>query len=198
MTERIRKRGRRIAAIRARRGNQDNGDVFETVRLALSAGNGCRMDAYLDHRHLYEGVGGAFLMDTQQWLGVKYGHGGPLFPCQLTHGDVVSATMCRVATGREHFFSQGFHIFPTGTQFSTPLKPFVDNLTEGKAKRLSGNGWCLPAVAAWIICVWSNCMKKPEAQPSYSLTPQGNGNSGLGSDLSADSSSLEGQEPDTD
>ena len=89
------------------------GDPFENLRRSTNAGSAQRLDAYLERRAEFEGVGGAFLMDIQQWPGVRYGQGGPFWPTMLMHGDIVSANNVRVATGKEHFFAQGYNVFNT-------------------------------------------------------------------------------------
>ena len=90
-------------------------DPFENLRRSICTGASLRLDSYLERRDEFEGVGGAFLIDLQQWPGVRHGYGGPFWPCLLTHGDIVSANDARIATGKEHFFSQGYHVFSTGT-----------------------------------------------------------------------------------
>ena len=133
---------------------------MEILRASLPAGAGVRLDAHLERQAELEGIGGAYLFDVQHWPGVKMTPGGPLFPCQLTHGDVVSASKLRTASGMEHLFAQGFHVFETGTGYVSPLLPFFRTLSESQLKRASGNGWSLPAVAAWIVYVWANTIKR--------------------------------------
>ena len=64
----------------------------------------------------------------------------------------------------EHICAQGFHVFDTGAGFKSPLTPFLQSLTDVSCNRLSGNGWCLPVVAAWMLYVWSNCVRREQVQ----------------------------------
>ena len=129
------------------------------------------MDAYTGLRSEYEGVGGAYLADVHQWPGAKTGYGGPFFPVQLTHGDVVSWSKSRVATGMEHLCAQGYHVLPTRSGFMSPLAEYMQSLPEAVVKELSGNGWCLPVLAAWSLYVWAHCIRLPLASPSADLAP---------------------------
>ena len=144
---------------------------WDILRASLPPGAGARLDRYGERRSEFQGIGGAFLADVHQWPGVKWGMGGPLFPCQLTHGDVVSWECQRQALGLEHMFAQGFHVYETGTPFESPLTSFLRDLTDTQVKRLSGNGWCLPCVAAWMVYVWSNCVRRPTADLGHELRP---------------------------
>ena len=92
-----------------------------------------------------------------------------MWPCLLTHGDIISAKLKRKATAKEHWFSQGWHVYPTGTTFMSPLTEFVNSLSENQSKKLSGNGWALPAMAAWVCYVLANSVKKEEPQPRRML-----------------------------
>ena len=126
---------------------------------------------------------GSFLRDVEQWPGQKCGFGGPLFPCQLTHGTVVSFGMQREALAMEHLFVQGWHVYPTGTDFMTPLLPCLLGLKPNQIKHLSGNGWCLPAVASWMVYVWSNTVRRQVVKvPSEITTLQRSSSSERGED----------------
>ena len=135
-------------------------DQWELLLAMLPPGAGARLNAYEDIRPMYEGFGGSFLCDAEQWPGKNSGHGEPLFPCQLTHGDVVSFTMQRVALGLEHMLAQGVHVIDVGTGFESALTPLFQQMPESQLKLLSGNGWCLPCMAAFALYVWSNTVRR--------------------------------------
>ena len=147
-------------------GSDDTTDGFENVRLSVSAGGAIRLNAYLQERDQRQGQDGAYLFDIQHWPGKMNCGGGPLWPCMLTHGEIVSAKFKRRAVGKEHWFAQGWHVYPTGAPFKSVMTEFVDSLTGHQAKKLAGNGWALPAMAAWTCYVLANSVKREEAQPA--------------------------------
>eukprot|EP00972_Heterocapsa_arctica_P106672 15711968-Heterocapsa_arctica.AAC.1 len=115
-------------------------EPWDRLRAAVPAGAGVRLDAYSKLREERQGVGGCFIADVQQWPGVRYGSGGPIWPCMLTHGCLVSWHHQRVATGMEHMAAQGLHVFDTSTGFRSPLCPVLEKMTCAHLKKLSGNG----------------------------------------------------------
>jgi len=130
-----------------------------------------RLQEYSKLRTQYEGIGGAFLADVQQWPGTAVGS-GPLFPTQLTHGSIVSWQHQRLARAMEHVAAQGFHVYPVdGCSFQSPLRPALQEMTESSVKKLSGNGWCLPVLASWMLYVWANCVRKPQDTISREPSP---------------------------
>ena len=136
-------------------------DKWELMLATMPPGAGVRLQAYGEQRSEREGIGGAYLVDAQHWPGKRAGLGGALFPCQLTHGDIVSFAHQRQALGMEHIYAQGLHVFPTvGCPFECPLSDYLRSLKESQQKHLAGNGWCLPAMSAFMVYIWANTARR--------------------------------------
>ena len=137
----------------------------------LPPGAAQRFAKYEQLRPLRQGIeDGCFICDVQQWPDVGCSSYGPQFPCQLTHGTVVSLERRRIALGLEHLLAQGFHVLPevSGT-FRSPLTPLFEKMQCESIKRLSGNAINLPAFAAWMVFVLCNCVP---ADPRASQLPR--------------------------
>ncbi|CAE7319270.1 unnamed protein product [Symbiodinium sp. CCMP2456] len=133
---------------------------WDLLQSCLAPGAATRLREYDEKRANRVDPEGAFLADVEHWPGQCLGSGGPLFPCQLKHGTVVSWQHQRAATGMEHLAAQGYHVFDVVGP-KTPLYSLLSTLDDCKLKQLSGNGWSLPAVCAWMLYVWSNTCKRP-------------------------------------
>ena len=142
---------------------------WDLLQSCLAPGAATRLRDYDGLRACRADPEGAFLADVEHWPGQCLGSGGPLFPCQLKHGTVVSWQHQRAATGMEHLAAQGYHVFDiVGPK--TPLHNILSTLDDCKLKQLSGNGWSLPAVCAWMLYVWSHTIKRPPSSLSRFLT----------------------------
>ena len=173
----------------------DDDDFLSQV---LAPGAAQRRDAYEKIRHEYEGIGGSYLADVEHWPG-RLGKGGPLFPCQLCHGTVVSWMSRRPAVSHEHLAAQGYHILNAHcSDFTSPLKAFFcgdghTTLSPSKKKELAGNGISLPVMLAWILYVLCNSRKRPidtPERPIQDARPEDNDDDGAAHSSSADRSSL--------
>ena len=142
-------------------GHMDLELLYET----LPPGAKQRLEQYLEMM-AETGIGGACLCDVEQWPKQGKASAGPYFPCQLTHGTVVSLTTFRSFLGSEHVAAQGFHMFPeiaknNATVIAEVLQPFQDK----DLKELSGNAMSLPAWAAWVAYVCSHTERVAEMKP---------------------------------
>ena len=133
-------------------------DIASLLEDILPPGARLRLDAY---KEILEQDSGAtdFIADVEQWPnhGAAY---GSLFPCQLTHGTVLSlrgGTGPRVFLGSEHLAALGWHIFSgSGDKFCSPIGEILRSLPGHTQKALSGNAMALPAIAAFVLFIWSN------------------------------------------
>jgi hypothetical protein len=131
----------------------------------ISPGAYARMQAYDKIRPLHEGPDGAFLADLDHWPDAPGGARGPMFPCQLTHGTVMSWKHHRVFLGSEHLAANGWNLFPSSA--SAPVSPASDilmGLSDTKQKKLSGNGMRLPSLCAWKLYVLANTVRVESAK----------------------------------
>ena len=132
---------------------------IDKVMLSLGPAARLRYEAYTELRPRHQSLSGAFIADLDQWPSIRR-ICGPLFPCQLTHGTVFSWSKQSIAHGMEHANAQGWNVAQDG--YHAPLiLPLMRQTSSNKLKKLSGNGWCLPVVAAWMLYVWSNTIRRP-------------------------------------
>lgn len=102
-----------------------------------------------------------FIADVEHWPGCAVACGS-MFPCQLTHGTVVSMKGDggggpRVFLGSEHLAALGWHIFDeVSGKFNSPMKKILRGLKGHTQKALAGNAMSLPAIAAFVLFIWSN------------------------------------------
>jgi hypothetical protein len=105
----------------------------------ISPGAYARMQAYDKIRPLHEGPDGAFLADLDHWPDAPGGACGPMFPCQLTHGTVLSWKHQRLFLGSEAT-ANGWNLFPSSeTSASAPVTPAIDilmGLSDPQQKKL--------------------------------------------------------------
>ena len=104
-----------------------------------------RLEQYKSTRAELQGIeDSCFICDVQQWPSNGASTPGRFFPCQLTHGTVVSFNKARVALGLEHLVVQGFHVLPglsADDKFMSPLAAIVG---------LSGKCMNLPSFTGWV------------------------------------------------
>ena len=175
LQKRLRDRGNHSPVADVASASEDGGGFIldpSTLECFLPPGATQRFWSYDNGRAANEGVGGAFLADVEHWPGQRRGLGGPLFPCQLTHGTVVDWESMRPATPMESLSAQGFHVLGDLSLFKSPLANFLRTLSRSKLLHLVGNGINLPAFAAWILYVWSNSarMLPPQLQKPMSFS----------------------------
>ena len=122
----------------------------------LSAGQLQIFQEHLEEKAEKQGLDGSFIADIQQHPG-RASSSGPDFPCQLTHGTVVTfrddGKGPRIATGMEHLGAQGYHLFEASCcdhPLSKMLQPF-QKLKEREQKLVSGNAVHLAPLAAWLF-----------------------------------------------
>ena len=155
---------------------------LELLLDTLPPGAKQRLEQYLGVKKDFEGIGGACLCDVEQWLSKGKSGVGPYFPCQLTHGTVVSLALLRSFLGAEHVAAQGFHIFPqTSDKYSSVMADVIKPLSEKDIKELSGNAMSLPAWAAWVAYVCSNTARIVDMKPmaETSMAARGSSNADL-------------------
>ena len=64
-----------------------------------------------------------------------------------------------IAHGLEHANAQGWNVAQDGDH-APQILPQMLQTSSSKLKKLSGNGWCLPVVASWMLYVWSNSYRR--------------------------------------
>lgn len=111
-----------------------------------------------------QSLGGALIADLGQHPHTA-STAGPDWPCQLTHGTVISFShghgQHRVASGLEHLGAQGFHLFPSTTKDYpvSKMRGIYDTLRFREQKHISGNGMHLAVVASWLSFVLGNVVR---------------------------------------
>ena len=117
-----------------------------------------------------ETLAGMMMADLEQNPGFG-ASSGPLWPVQLTHGQVVcmhrqqdGSMDWRLATPLEHFTSQGFHVLPPVQQDfkADAMVEALKGMSPSKLKMLAGNGQHLPVMSAWIFYILSNIALKQQ------------------------------------
>lgn len=147
-------------------------DIASLLEDILPPGARMRLEAYERVRQetLAAGPGrpgeAAFIADVEQWPH-RASMCGPGFPCQLTHGTVVSMSGSpdgrRVFLGSEHLAAMGWHLFEQASStFSSPVKGLLCSLSGRAQKALAGNAMSLPALAAVALYFWANTVREPE------------------------------------
>ena len=164
----------------------------------ISPGAYAHMQAYEKIRPLNEGPDGAFLADLDHWPDAPGGACGPMFPCQLTHGTVLSWKHQRVFLGSEHLTANGWNLFPSSA--SAPVSPAIDilmGLSDTQQKKLSGNGMHLPSLCAWKLYVLANIVRVESAKLVEETRLLGSATRGLNSSCEFDAEALD-EPSDTD
>ena len=141
----------------------------ELLASTLSPGQQQRAQKYLAARERMEGPNGSYLFDVEHHLEAR-NMGGPLWPCLLTHGCVVSAPRrgrLRIATPAEHLGAQGLHVLPAACEDNaqSPLAPILLKLKGHQMKQLSGRGVHVAVLAAWMTYILSNIVPKSKTMP---------------------------------
>ena len=95
---------------------------------------------------------------------------GPLWPCMLTHGTILSAPRSggfQVATSLEHFGAQGLHMFPATTLDNpvSPLRAILQDMKHQQLKQLAGRGVNAAILSAFMYYVLSNIV------PAWKVCP---------------------------
>ena len=139
------------------------GDLLEEL---LPPGARLRLDAY--KKILEEGEEVTdFIADVEHWPHHAAACGS-MFPCQLTHGTVVSlkgGAEPRVFLGSEHLCALGWHMFDgLSKKFQSPMRKILGSLSGHKQKALAGNAMALPAIAAFVLFIWSNIERQPSQE----------------------------------
>ena len=133
---------------------------WDELQQSLPPGAWLRKLAYEETRSTLEGIGGSFLADVEQWPAAGKSAAGSFFPCQLSHGTVVSWQLERCATALEHLSANGWHVLPATSQdYRCELTDFLATLSSNVLKDLSGNGLSLLSFSAFLMYVF--CRTKP-------------------------------------
>ena len=132
----------------------------QLVGSLLTPGQQQRVDKFLAARAGLESSAGDYLFDADHHLEARK-MAGPLWPCMLTHGCILSAPRrgkLQVATGLEHFGAQGLHLFEATAQDNpiSPLRPILQTLKIHQQKQLSGRGIHVAVLSAWMYYILSN------------------------------------------
>ena len=123
-----------------------------------------RLEQYISMIEGKEGIGGAYICDTDQWPMAGKSSPGPWFPCQLTHGTIVSPLLGRPFLGMEHIAARGFHVYEsTSSAYKSDMSQVLNTLSENELRMLSGNAMSLPAWGAWVFYVFTNTIRLDEA-----------------------------------
>ena len=138
----------------------------ETMLETLALGARQRFEAYEKIRPGTEGIGGTFLADIEHWPDSGKSAAGSIFPCQLSHGTVVSWLKNRPALGMEHICANGFHVYPQiSTKFECSLERVLEPLSCAQLKELIGNGLSLLAYGAFLLFILSHTTQLIKMNP---------------------------------
>ena len=133
---------------------------MELLRCLLAPGQVQRMDSYMMQRDEQMALDGSFLFDVMQNVHGRVSKAGPMFPCQLTHGEIISANLERAALGCEHLSANGFQIYnPRRPEYLFPLSSKMRAMNDEHVKHMSGNGRCLPVILAWVLYCFSHTVR---------------------------------------
>ena len=132
------------------------------AQAVLSAGQLQRLEAYQRLKPQVCALDGTCLADLDHWPGSPGPSCGPHFPALLRHGCVVNLkNPLRFAQTSDRFLSLGFHVSDKASErFRWPLRSLVLSMPDRVAKSLSGNCQSLPAVLAWTLYVFCNCVRR--------------------------------------
>ena len=118
-----------------------------------------------------QGTDGSYLFDNDHTT--KYCKGGPLLPCLVTHGTIVSDG--KVLTSSEHLLAMGEPIKKIDYQLDTDLKCYIqegiDTLTPAVRKKVAGNAVCTDIQAAVSFYLMCNVSLKPLGEPNVPPSP---------------------------
>ena len=140
--------------------NQKNFTRLEDVKelpfeCLVKAGTMNNYNAHMARKEELQGGDGAYIFDVEQ--SPKFSKGGPLVPCLLKHGTLVSED--RVLTSSEHLLVMGEPFardeYDLGTDLKCYINEALDDLTPNARKRIAGNSVCTDvqaAVAYYIMC----------------------------------------------
>ena len=148
---------------------------LELLYEILAPGAKQRLEKYIAQLDFLEGIGGAYLCDVEQWPEKGKAAAGPYFPCQLTHGTIVSLSTSRIFLGMEHVAAQGFHVDKEASvTYQSVMKEVLSDLSEKEQKEPSGNAMSLPAWAAWFMYVLSHTERIDPNEPKTTPQPENN------------------------
>ena len=140
--------------------NQKNFTRLEDVKelpfeCLVKAGTMNNYNEHMARKEELQGGDGAYIFDVEQ--SPKFSKGGPLVPCLLKHGTLVSDD--RVLTSSEHLLVMGEPFardeYDLGTDLKCYINEALDDLTPNARKRIAGNSVCTDvqaAVAYYIMC----------------------------------------------
>ena len=119
-----------------------------------------RLQQYVQARATMEGIGGTFLCDVDHWLAVGR-YAGPFFPCQVTHGTIISVSSCHLFIALEHAAAMGIHAFESISKvYKSALSEVLQKLSEQEVKELCGNAMSLPAFASFMAYCLANSERR--------------------------------------
>ena len=139
------------------------------MQAVLSAGQLQRLQAYKCLKAERCALDGTFFADLDHWPDSPGPSCGPHFPALLRHGCVVNLKEpLRVAQATDRFLSLGFHVSDKASaRFKWPLSSLLLSMPDRATKSLSGNCQSLPAILAWMLYVFCNCVRREE--PSLTM-----------------------------
>lgn len=139
----------------------------ELLQTILAPGQLRIVGEYEDLKQDRCGLDGSFLADIDHHPDTA-ATCGPYWPCQLTHGTVMSwsghegSELPRIATGLEHLGTQGFHLFEATTEdfMMTARAKAFKKLKPAEQKHLSGNGMHLAILLQWLYFILGNVIRR--------------------------------------
>ena len=139
-------------------------DVFRLpFECLVKAGTMSNYNAHMELKEQLEGGEGTYIFDVEQTP--KYSKGGPLVPCLVTHGTLVSDGL--VMSSTEHLLVMGEPATKDEYNLKTDLKCFInealDDLSPSARKRIAGNSVCADVQAAVVYYIMCNVSLKPVA-----------------------------------
>ena len=144
----------------------DREDIFGLPFSDLVTPSGLKnYEEHLALQTSLQGTDGSYLFDNDH--STKYCKGGPLLPCLVTHGTIVSEG--KVLTSSEHLLAMGEPITKNDYQVDTDLKCYIqegiDTLTPTIRKKVAGNAVCTDVQAAVAFYLMCNVSLKPPGEP---------------------------------
>ncbi|CAE7244378.1 unnamed protein product [Symbiodinium sp. CCMP2592] len=147
--------------------------------------------------------GKSFFADLDQNLGRGASTPGEVLPSCLTHWTIHAWSAARMVLNQEVYLAHGFNLYPEATGWPVPcsMRDVLKSLANSSQKQLVGNGWHLPALAAFMFYVLAHTVRldrNASIEPEKTLLRRGGSDfSGLGSTPSRLSvSSLDGSGSD--
>ena len=129
-----------------------------------------RYSTYMSHRESMQGVFNAYLFDVEQNVRQNSGEGfkpnsfaGSFMPTLITHGTIVSASRRRIAGVGARFAAMGIPFLKgLSYNFGAPHINALYKLSDQNAKRVTGNGMHLHAIARWWAYCLSNLVRRDQ------------------------------------